>query len=387
MMASMTPRERVLIALDHREPDRVPIDLSSAAATGIHIRSYARLLQALGIEEEIVLWDRASQLAKPSERVLELVGADVRGVVMSGRRARALDTPDDTIVDDWGTVWRMAPEGTCYTPVSFPLQGATQREIEAYAWPDGKDPLRVSAAAVEAKRLHQETNYATIAMLSWIPFLRGQYLRGFDTFLEDLLLRPAFAESIVDRIQHFQMDLATSFLQRAGAYVEVVGLGDDFSTQRGPTLSPRLWRRVFKPRLKEYLDLIHSKTRAKVWFHSCGSVHWAIRDLVDCGVDILNPVQPHAVDMDTIQLKREFGSELCFWGAVDTQQVLPFGTPDQVQDEVKRRIRDLAPGGGYVLASCHNIEADVPGRNVWAMFQAAQRYGTYPLDVPVGNTA
>lgn len=385
-MAGMTPRERVLAALDHREPDRVPIDLSSAVATGIHVRAYARLLQVLGIEEEIVIWDKGSQVARPSERVLELVGADVRGVVMSGRRPRSPGTPEDTIVDDWGTAWRIAPDGTCYTPTGFPLRGAALEQVESHPWPDGKDLLRVHAAAEEVRHLRQQTNFATIAMLSWIPLLRGQYLAGFDAFLEALMLQPKLAESILDHIQHFQMDLAASFLDRAGAYVDVVGLGDDFSTQKGPTISPRLWRNVFKPRLKEYLDLIRSKTKAKIWFHSCGSVHWVIRDLLDCGVDILNPVQPQAADMNTAQLKGEFGSDLSFWGAIDTQQVLPFGTPDAVEQEVRRRMRDLAPGGGYVLASCHNIEADVPGENVWAMFQAAQRYGKYPLARAEGNT-
>ncbi len=380
-MTGVTSRQRVLAALEHREPDRVPIDLSSAIATGIHVQAYARLLKVLGLEQDIVLWDKGSQVVRPSERVLELVGADVRGVVMSGRRPRAPDTPDDTMVDDWGTAWRIAPHGTCYTPVVFPLQGATHQQVESYAWPDGKDPMRTNAAAEEVKRLHEQTDYAVIAMVSWIPLLRGQYLRGFDAFLEDLLLQPSLAESILKHIQHFQMDLAANFLDRAGAYVDVVGLGDDFSTQNGPTVSPRLWRKVFKPRLKEYLDWIRGKTQAKIWFHSCGSVHWVIRDLLDCGVDILNPVQPHAADMDTAQLKRQFGGELSFWGAIDTQQVLPFGTPEQVEGEVKRRIHDLAPGGGYVLASSHNIEADVPGENVWAMFQAAQCWGHYPLHI------
>jgi len=377
----MTPRERVLTALDHREPDRVPIDLSSAQATGIHVKPYRRLLEALGIEEPIVLWDKGSQLAKPSERVLELVGADVRGVVMSGRRPRSPDTPEDTLVDDWGTVWRIAPGGTCFTPVGFPLCGAGLKQVESYPWPDGKDPLRVTAAAEEVRLLRQETDYATIGMVSWIPLLRGQYLVGFDAFLEALLLQPTLAESIVERIQHFQMNLAASFLDRAGPYVDVVGLGDDFSTQNGPTISPRLWRNVFKPRLKEYLDLIRSKARAKIWFHSCGSVHWVIRDLLDCGVEILNPVQVRAANMDSARLKKEFGQNLSFWGAIDTQEVLPFGTPHAVEQEVKHRISDLAPGGGYVLASCHNIEADVPGENVWAMFRAAQHWGTYPLHV------
>ncbi len=380
-MTTTTPRERVQTALEHRESDRVPIDLGSGQSSGIHARTYARLIELLGIQEEIVLFQKAGQLARPSERVLEWAGADVRGVVVGDRQIRPPSVRKDATVDEWGVESRMAPSATCYAPVGFPLRNATLKDVESYPWPNGKDPLRVAEVATEIRSLHEQTPYATFAHLSWAPFSRSQGLMGYDAFLEALVLQPVVAESVAEHIHLFMMDLAASFLDRAAPFVDVVALSDDFSTQRGPTISPGRWRELFRPRLKQYIDLVHSKTKAKVWFHSCGSVYWVIRDLVDCGVEILNPVQVCAADMDTARLKREFGKDLSFWGAIDTQQVLPFGTPDQVRDEVKRRIRDLAPGGGYVLASCHNIEADVPGENVQALFQAAQRWGGYPLRI------
>ncbi len=379
----MNSRERVLTALEHREPDRVPIDLSCWVATGIHMQAYRRLLQHLGIEEEIQIWEPGAQVAKPSETVLELVGADVRGVLIGGGKSMLTPRtlPDNTIIDSWGTTWHMAPGSTCYTPVGFPLRHATLKDLESYPWPDGKDLQGVAVTVEELRRLHEQTSYATTATFGWIGFLRGQYLMGFDTFLEALAVQPRLAEELVERICAVETDIASTFLDRAGAYLDVIGFGDDFSSQRGPTLSPTMWRRLFKPRLKKYVELVRSKTRAKVRFHSCGSVYWAIPDLIECGVDILNPVQARAKDMDTARLKREFGKDLSFWGAVDTQQVLPFGAPQQVEAEVKQRLGDLAPDGGYVLASCHNIEADVPGENVWAMFQAARCWGRYPLHI------
>lgn len=377
----MNSRQRVLTALEHREPDRVPIDLSSALATGIHRQAYIRLLECLGLEEEIEIWDPVSQAARPSETVLELVGADVRGVIMDAPKGASRILPDDTIIDEWGTTWCMPPGSTCYTPIDFPLRNATSKDLESYPWPDGKDPERVARPTEEVRRLHEQTPYATIGMVSWMSLCRAQYLMGFETFLENLVIQPRLAEEVLERISVFQTDLAAAFLEKAGPYLDVVGLGDDFSTQLGPLMSPRMWRKFFKPRLKKYIEGIRTKTRAKVWFHSCGSVYWAIRDLIECGVDILNPVQVMAKDMDSARLTREFGTSLSFWGAIDTQQILPFGTPEQVEAEVKQRLRDLAPDGGYVLASCHNIEADVHGENVWAMFQAAQRWGKYPLNV------
>jgi uroporphyrinogen decarboxylase len=204
-------------------------------------------------------------------------------------------------------------------------------------------------------------------------------LRGFDTFLLDMAADRDFAEELLDRVLAIEIDIASTFLDAVGPYLDIMAFKDDIGMQSGPIISPAMFRDMIKPRMKKLIDTIRSKTQAKLWFHSCGSVYYAIPDLIELGVDILNPVQVQAKEMDTARLKREFGNRLAFWGGVDTQQVLPFGTPEAVAAEVKQRLADLAPGGGYILASVHNLEADVPGENIWAMYQTAHQYGRYPL--------
>ncbi len=375
----MNSRERVLTALDHREPDRVPVDIGSCGPTAIHAQAYARLVQHLGLHEPAELGDVIGQLAQPSETVLQMLGADVRGIRVGGPRNGTRIISDDTMIDPWGTTWHRAATATCYHIHAYPLRTALPRDLASYPFPDGRNPHRVDGLAARARALHEETPYAVLGELSGHILECAQMLRGFDTFLEDMAGQPAFAEEMMDRILAVECDIAATFLDAVGPYLDVIAFKDDIAMQSGPIISPAMFRRMLKPRLKKLIETIKGKTRAKVWCHSCGSVYYAVRDLVEIGVDILNPVQVAAKDMDTARLKREFGHQLSFWGGIDTQQVLPFGTAGQVEDEVKKRLRDLAPGGGYVLASVHNIEADVPGENVWAMAQAAQRWGRYPL--------
>jgi uroporphyrinogen decarboxylase len=191
----------------------------------------------------------------------------------------------------------------------------------------------------------------------------------------DLLENPTFAEDLLDRILQVETDIAETFLDAVGDTLDVFAFKDDFGMQSGPLMSLSMFRRVLKPRMRSYLDAVRRRTKAKIWFHSCGSVYYVIPDLIDLGIDILNPVQVAARDMEPARLKREFGKHLCFWGGIDTQHTLPHGTPREVEEEVSKRLEELNVGGGYVLASVHNIEADVPGENVWAMFQAALNRG------------
>jgi uroporphyrinogen decarboxylase len=375
----MNSRQRVLSALAHREPDRVPIDIGSCGPTGIHVQAYSSLLQHLGIVEEIQLGDVVGQLAKPSEVVLQQLGADVRGIRVGAPRGGSRILSEDRLQDQWGIIWQRPPGATCYSIVAYPLREATRADLARYPWPDGHDPTRVAGLAEEARRLHEETPYAVLGEISGHIFERAQMLRGFDTFLADLASDPLFAEDLMERILAVEMAITETFLNAVGPYLDIFAFKDDIAMQSGPVISPAMFRRLIKPRMKQLVDLVRSKTQAKIWFHSCGAAYYAIPDLIDIGIDILNPVQVAAKDMDTARLKREFGTHLSFWGAIDTQAVLPFGTPQDVEAEVRHRLRDLAPGGGYILASVHNIEADVPGANLWAMVQAARRWGRYPL--------
>ncbi len=375
----MTPRERVLTALNHREPDRVPLDLGSCGPTGIHVWAYERLLKVLGLQEDVQIWDVVGQLAQPSETVLNLVGADVRGVRVGGGSYTPELLSQTELVDRWGTTWRRPDGGNSFHIAGYPLRHATQRDLADYPWPDGASPALVTGLAQRAKFLHEKTPYAVLGEISGHIFERAQMMRGFDAFLLDMAADRDFAEELLDRILAIEIDIAATFLDAVGPYLDIFAFKDDIAMQSGPIISPVMFREMIKPRMKKLIETIRSKTRAKLWFHSCGSVYYAIPDLLELGIDILNPVQVRAKDMDTARLKREFGDRLAFWGGIDTQQVLPFGTPAEVAAEVRQRLADLAPGGGYVLASVHNLEADVPGENIWAMVQTARQYGRYPL--------
>jgi len=359
----------------------VPIDFGSCGPTAIHISAYASLLAHLGLEEKIELWDVVGQLAKPSESILQAIGADVRGIRVGGPENGTRILSDDTLIDPWGTTWHRTEGATCYNISEYPLRHATLKELAAYPFPNGKDPHRVIGLAEQARKMREETNYAVLGEISGHILERAQMLRGFDAFLEDLAAQPMFAEELMECILAVECDIASTFLDAVGPYLDAFAFKDDIAMQSGPVISPKMFRALIKPRLKKLIEVIKGKTRAKIWYHSCGSVYYAVRDLIEIGVDILNPIQVAAKDMDTARLKREFGNHLAFWGAIDTQSVLPFGTPQDVESEVKLRLRDLAPGGGYVLASVHNIEPDVPGANVWAMAQAAKQWGTYPLPI------
>ena len=376
----MTPRQRVLTALDHREPDLVPIDLGSCGPTGIHVWAYERLLQVLGLAEDIQIWDVVGQLARPSETVLELVGADVRGVRVGGGSYTPELLSATELVDQWGTTWRRPQGGTSFHIAAYPLRHATRRDLSGYPWPDGASPNLVTGLAERAKYLHEQTPYAVLGEISGHIFERAQMVRGFDTFLLDMAADREFAETLLDHILAVEIDIAATFLDAVGPYLDIVAFKDDIGMQSGPIISPAMFREMIKPRMKKLIEVIRSKTGARLWFHSCGSIYYALPDLIELGVEILNPVQVQAAGMDTARLKREFGDRLAFWGGIDTQQVLPFGTPEAVAAEVRQRLADLAPGGGYVLASVHNLEADVPGENIWAMYQTAHQYGRYPLN-------
>ena len=202
-------------------------------------------------------------------------------------------------------------------------------------------------------------------------------LRGMERFFLDTVDNPLFIERLLDKVLEIEKKLYGNFLSITGEYLDVVQLFDDFGSQNGPLYSPQFFRDVLKPREAELIAEVKSKTAAKVMFHSCGSVYEFIPDLIEIGVDILNPIQVSARGMDTAKIKKEFGKDICFWGAIDTQRVLPFGTPGDVAEEVMKRIDDLALGGGYVLSSVHNIQDKVPAANIAAMYKTAADYGVY----------
>lgn len=381
-----TSRDRLLTALDRRQPDRVPIDLGGNQ-TGIHKFAYQKLLDRLGLKEEITIMDLVQQLARPSEAVLERLHVDTRYVWAKGaasfkgqvvKRLREGRTWND-FTDEFGVTWSMPEDYPFYYDISHsPLAGLSIEQIQQYPFPRGDDPSRFEGLRERALQIRRETPYAVVSGISGVVYEVCWYLRGLENLFADMLDQPRVFEAIIDRTLQFWLDWFRLFLDEVGDVVDVVMIGDDLAGQQGPLFSPAIYRAIVKPRQKRLVQYIKSRTRAKVWYHSCGSIVGYIPDLLDNGIDVLNPVQISARNMDAATLKKDFGQRLVFWGGgVDSQHVLPRGTPGEVRENVRANLEAFKPGGGYVFNNVHNIQADVPPDNVLAMYDAALEFGRY----------
>jgi uroporphyrinogen decarboxylase len=378
---TMTHRERVLAALNHQRPDRIPIDLGATRNTGINRYAYRQLIDYLGIDAEVQPLQafggaRFLGLAKIDERVLARFGVDLRGI-FTGEADSGHDTemPDGSYVDEFG-VTRAPVDGAPYFDwIASPLANELSEDvIRAFTLPDPEDPGYTRGLREEALRIRRETDCALVLHLDHIIVHATQYMRGFENWFLDLALQPDLMCSLMDKILDYRLVVAERAVTAVGDLIDVVSTSDDVADQRGPLVSPDMYRKYIKPRHKRFFDVIHAHTDAKLLFHSCGSVYRLLPDFIEIGVDFINPVQVSCKNMETDRLKREFGTDLGFWGAIDSMHVLPDGTPDDVRAEVEKRIRDLGPDGGYILAAVHNIQHDVPAENVVAMFDSALNY-------------
>ena len=378
----MTSRERVVCALNHEEPDRVPIFFGTSGVTTMLSPAYERLKAHLGIQGEPGYISRTFQYALLDEEAMVGMHSDGRPL-LPGPAPSALrrEISTDEFVDDWGIPWRRSPGSLYYKVVSNPLREASMEDLERYPWPDLGHPSRFVGLADKARRIH-EAGYAVVALTGVSPFEHIQLLRGTDAWMIDMATDPEFSHALLTRVCDLMSQACAGLIAEAGEEIDVILAGDDLGAQNAPLISPAMYRRLLKPYHAELLAGIKSGTRAKIFFHSDGNVYPLLRDLVDIGVDILNPVQVSAREMgDTARLKREYGADLSFCGGIDTHWVLPHGSAEDVRAEVRRRIRDLAPGGGYICASVHCLQPDVPLENVLAMFDEANVAGCYPLSL------
>ena len=372
----MTHRERVLAALARRAPDRVPLDLGGTLASTMTEPAHERLRAHLGTGagRPAAVFSRRASTVIPDEAILERFQVDCRPVVLGAPEDRAATA--GSLIDEWGIRW-WRPEGGHYIPKDGPLQRLEDPApacLEHYTWPDPANPARNRGLREWAAALHEGGDTAVVLNLGVGPVHQGQYLRGYAEWLADLLERPAFAEALLDLTADFWIQAAVRALEETAPFVDLVCFGDDIGTQRAPLMRPALYRQLVKPRHRRMMEAVKRFAKPVV-FHTCGAVYPLIPDLIEIGIDALNPVQVSAAGMDAGRLKREFGGSLAFWGAIDTQRVLPWQTPDQVRQEVARRIAELGEGGGYVLSAVHNIQAEVPPENVVAMYEAALAYG------------
>ena len=379
----MDARERFKAAMEHREPERVPIDLGGIV-TGISTGASAALKTCLGIDEPDELADRVQQLAIPDAGVLERLHVDSRYLYLKASRDwQDLELTDDTYQDEFGIRRKAAirPDGHLlyYDFVGHPLSEArTVAELAAYRWPDPHDPARYAGLEDAARALHTETDKAVAVNLIASLFEFSWYLRGYVGFLEDLMTNRKLAEAQLDAMLEYQTALLGEVIDRVGGYASFICTGSDLGTQRAPMIDPEVYRSIIWPRYRQLWDVIHAQTEAKIFYHSCGSIVPMIPLLIEGGVDAIHPVQPGATGMgDRARLKREFGADITFWGAFDQQHTLPFGTPDEVREAALELFDVFMPGGGFVFAAGHNIQADVPPENILALFDAAHEFGRY----------
>ncbi len=376
----MTHRERVITALNHEEPDRVPRDLGGSVVTSIALTTYRDLRQHLGLPDiEPRVMETVQQIAFVDDDVLDALDLDVVPLFANPPAQSTIirTEPDGGLAfeDDFGATLRKPPGCRYFDWCEFPLREAALDALNSLPWPDPDDPARWAGLRARALALRASTDRAIFGMAPCGHDLFNQWfrVRGMGAALEDLLLNEEVAEAFFDRLLDTILRAHTHFLDAVGDLIDVHFTADDVSGQSGPLISPALYRRLIKPRQARIIALIKAKTKAKVFYHSCGAVREFIPDLIEIGVDILNPVQVSAAGMDTAALKREYGAHLSFWGGgCDTQHVLPFGTPAEVRAEACQRLRDLAPGGGFVFNPVHNIQPGVPVSNILAMFEAAQ---------------
>ena len=378
----LTSRERVLCALNHEEPDRVPIFFGVNAATTMISTAYESLKAYLGIECTPRLLSRADQYALIDEEAMIRLGCDARPLVPNPvPSALRREVSDNIYIDEWGITWSRSPGAVYYTVTDAPLRNANIDDLDTYPWPDLAHASRFEGLAEEARQMREHTPYATVALGYLSTFEFCQHLRGLDTWLMDFAINPDFAQALLRKITDLMIAGVTKYLDAVGEYIDLITMADDLGTQTSLLISPKIYRKLVKPCQAELISAVKQRTKAKVFLHSDGNIYPLLGDLIEIGVNVLNPIQVSAGDMgDTARLKREFGDKLSFCGAVDTQKVLPYGTPDDVRQEVRRRIKDLGPGGGYICASVHCIQPDVPPENVVALFEEAAVSGRYPLE-------
>ena len=375
----LTPRQRVLTSLNHEQPDRVPIIIGTSNTTTIKMKAYRRLKESLGFKAEdhyLYDWPELGS-ALIDEPVLQRLHGDARGVwdrfPRETYRRNQMRPTHSPFIDEWGSGALEIEPGVWFPGVHPLAEEQSLEAIENYPWPDMDDPDRVAHLSQAASQLAAAGEYAIIGT-PWLlfPLERAFAMQGMDRFLLNLAGNPEFAEALLWKIAGLCKTLMGHFLEAVGDNIDMIKIGDDLGTQDRLMMSPRMYRRILKPIHADYIAFIKERTKASLFFHTDGDVFDLIDDFIEIGVDILNPIQTAAGRMaDLPALKQRYGKNLVFCGAVDTQRILPYGSPSEVRQEVRRVIEILGQEGGYILASVHTIMDEVPPENILAMVDAA----------------
>ncbi len=404
----MNSRQRVLAAVNHQQPDRVPIDFGGHRSSAIAAIAYRKLREALGLEEKpIRVYDPIQQLAVIHDDVLDRFGVDTielgRGFAQEDKHWADWTLPDGSpckmpvwatpereegrwvMKSSSGRVVGQMPDGAIYfeqTYWPYYEDDDLDRLPEAMAecmWIAMRTPpgplvagkFGADAMVEGAKKLRQGTDRAILALFGGNLLEIGQFLYRNDKFLMMMAGRPKRVHEFLDRLVEMHLDNLERFLGLLGPYIDIIVFGDDLGMQSGPQMSPAMYREFFKPRHARMWRRAKQLADVKVKLHSCGGIRQLLPDLIEAGLDAINPVQINCTGMDAAELKAEFGDQLTFWGGgCDTHYVLPLGTPEEVREHVSKQVSILSPGGGFVFQQIHNVLADVPPENIIAMFDA-----------------
>ena len=381
----MTGYERVVATLKHQEPDGIPFDLGGTMVSGINIEALRALRKYLSLPGEPEVKDVITQMAHTGQDVIDLLGVDVKNVgpaVPPASRLQDLGKRDGYhyLRDEWGMEWRMPQVGGHYYDLVYsPLcQAGCIADVENYPWPNARDPFRYAGLKEEADRVVLEEGRAyVLGRMSSGMWEHAMWMTGYEKFLTDMYTNPGLVQAIMEKILEIKMDYWERALQAVGENVMVASCADDLGTQTGLLISLEMYKEQIWPFHKRLFEFIKKKARApiKIFFHNDGAIMETIPLLIEAGVDILNPFQVNCSGMDTQKFKKLYGQELTIWGgSCDTQFVMPYGSVQEVKDETRRRIEDLAPGGGFVFAPIHVIQNGVPPENIMAWWETLQEY-------------
>lgn len=372
----MGRRENYIDTIHHRKPESLIIDFGGCPLSSMEGRSEDKLLEFLGYgkkESESLLFGKTKKL---DERILKEFHIDTRAVgeIMTPSDSQFLKISDEEYIDEWGI--RRKYTGLYWDAVDAPLKGATVEDLRNYRFPnpDSIDMRILEEHALRAKELYEKTDYVICGEHPvYGVFELGCWLCGFDDFLMKMAIDPEFVEELFEIIWQYQKRVIELYYGKLGAYIHYTSSGDDFATQNGPFISPGMFREFIAPYLKKRISYTRQFTDAQFLHHSCGSVYMLIDDLIDCGVEILNPIQPKAANMSPEILKREFGDRIVFHGGIDTQELLPFADAEEIREEVARVVEIMNQNGGYILAAAHNIQEDVDPKKLAVMLEAANK--------------
>jgi len=387
---TQTGYERLVTTLAHKEPDRVPFDLGGSMVTGANVHAMSALRKHLGLQGEARVLDRVTQMAETGDDVRERLGVDVKNVGPlppsnpGPAEDQGIQGDHYRLIDEFGMAWRMPVRGGHYYDLAHsPLADAeTVRDIERYPWPDPLDPARYENLSQRVDQVVLgERRGVVLGRMHAGMWEHAMWMRGYERFLSDMALNPKLVHAIMSKQLELKMQYWGRVLELVTDHTLVISTADDLGSQQGLLVSLDMYKKLIWPYHKRLFEFLKRKAKAKVYifFHNDGAIYDTIPLLIEAGVDILNPWQVNCRGMDdTKRFKREFGSELTVWGgSCDTQRVMPFGTPQEVRDETRRRIEDLAPGGGFVFAPIHVIQGEVPPANVMAWWETLQEYGAY----------